>query len=65
MGLEFLSCYREKYERKIEKLMLFIFSIMQYSSNSGPKSLGPSETAKCLETGGIILIFIREMLKTL
>ena len=30
---------REKYERKIEKLMLFIFSIMHYSGNqlgSGP-----------------------------
>jgi len=42
---------KEKYERKIEKLMIFIFSIMQYSNNNGPKSLGPSETAKSLETG--------------
>jgi hypothetical protein len=44
---------KEKYERKIEKLMLFIFSIMQYSNGGGPKSLGPSETARSLAAGAL------------
>lgn len=44
---------REKYERKIEKLMLFIFSVMHHSGNQ----LGPSEGRKSLTNAGIFFFF--------
>jgi len=47
---------KEKYERKIEKLMLFVFSIMQYSGNNknaitfgNKKGLGTGDASDTLE----------------
>ena len=41
--------FREKYERKIEKLMMFVFSVMQYSGN--PKAI-TSGNKRELNVGG-------------
>lgn len=40
---------REKYEKKVEKLMMFIFSVAHNQDNQ----LGPSEGRKMLTNAGI------------
>ena len=49
-----MRIFRDKYERKIEKLMLFVFSIVRYSGKK--EAIGPTNSKKSIGTAGKCIV---------